>query len=490
MHNKIPNLVMMAEKVDRQLSATRNAVHPVRGGSKPQTVSDGWDAPGQTSVAGGAPSRWIALLGISASSRNQGVQALGLSLVSLCLRDSTTVGIRLLTGHSHPEVIRFRALGQDHLVPVVNYRLGLGSKLREHLIWIVMISWIYRLLPFRGLRKMISGTTPWVGAIEQADFAADIRGGDSFSDIYGMKRLVTGFLMAWTVLLVKGTIVQLPQTYGPFTSPIARWMARYLLRRSSVIVARDKKSMQVAQDLVGPSREVLLSPDVAFSLEASAPQTLVLDPPLSGVLPTGMIGVNVNGLMYHGGYTRDNMFGLKMDYPLFLRSLLLALLKEQTHEIWLIPHTYALEGNVESDPDASRHLRNSLPSYLRERVRIIAAEYDPNELKGVIGMCDFFIGSRMHSCIAALSQGIPCVGVAYSMKFKGVFETVEMEDWVVDARYLATNEAVQTMLRLYQSRESIREKLRQNAGHARQRLTEVFQEIMDRLGFNADGIAP
>ena len=47
--------------------------------------------------------------------------------------------------------------------------------------------------------------------------------------------------------------------------------------------------------------------------------------------------------------------------------------------------------------------------------------------KAVIGQCDFFIGSRMHACIAALSQGVPCVGVAYSMKFAGVFDTVGME---------------------------------------------------------------
>ena len=35
------------------------------------------------------------------------------------------------------------------------------------------------------------------------------------------------------------TSAQFPQTYGPFKSPVARWMARILLRRSFPIVARD-----------------------------------------------------------------------------------------------------------------------------------------------------------------------------------------------------------------------------------------------------------
>lgn len=427
--------------------------------------------------------RCIALLGIPVSSRNQGVQALGASLVNLCAGSSTGVGIRLLIGNSRTMVTSYRAGGRDFAVPVVNYRLSPRSAPRDHLAWIVLMSLVYSLLPLPLPRRIISRATPWIEALEHSDFAGDIRGGDSFSDIYGMKRFVTGFLVAWTVLLVKGSMVQFPQTYGPFKSPMARWMARYLLLHSSVIVARDKASQRAAQGLVGSSREVLLSPDVAFSLEVSRPEHLELDPPLSGPVPPGVVGINVNGLMYRGGYTRDNMFGLKMDYPDFLRSLLIALLNEQPQDIWLVPHTYAIAGHVESDPEASHQLRNSLPRELRERVRIIAAEYDQHEIKGVIGMCDFFIGSRMHSCIAALSQGIPCVGVAYSVKFKGVFESVGMESWVVDGRDVDDDEAVSRIIRLYRNREGIREPLLKGAAVARERLAGVFQEMMEKLGF-------
>ena len=187
--------------------------------------------------------------------------------------------------------------------------------------------------------------------------------------------------------------------------------------------------------------------------------------------------------MYHGGYTRQNMFGLKMDYPAFLRKLLLALLEEQGQDVWLVPHTYAPAGDVESDPAAASHLRNSMPTELQSRVRIVAAEYAPAEIKGVIGMCDFFVGSRMHACIAALSQAVPCVGVAYSMKFKGVFESVGMDPWVVDAREVHAEDAAQRVIQLYRIRETIREPLRQNAATARLRLAEVIHSIM-AMSFN------
>lgn len=420
----------------------------------------------------------IALLGIAVSSKNQGVQALGASLVNLCAGSADGVQVRLLAGHSEPTTACYRTAAGRIEVPVVNFRLSPRSSLRQHLAWIVLMSVIYRFLPIPGLRKRISRSTPWIEALESSDLAGDVRGGDSFSDIYGMQRFIIGFLAAWTVVLVKGTMVQFPQTYGPFRNPLARWMARFLLLRSSVVIARDKASRKVAQDLVGPGRSVLLSPDAAFSMEAKPLGEISVDPPTDEAPKGRVIGVNVNGLMYHGGYTRNNMFGLEMDYPVFLKSLLTALLEEQADEVWLVPHTYGAADDVESDPEACRKLRKSLPEAMQARVRIVVGEYDQHEVKGVIGTCDFFIGSRMHSCIAALSQGVPCVGVAYSMKFRGVFESVGMEDWVVDGREMNEEDAVRRVMELYRTRDGIRDDLKSNADAARNRLRQVFSEML------------
>src|SRR5690606_11977077 len=98
----------------------------------------------------------------------------------------------------------------------------------------------------------------------------------------------------------------------------------------------------------------------------------------------------------------------------------------------------------------------SLEPRLIPRVHILEGEYDQSELKHIIGNCNFFIGSRMHSCIAALSQGIPAVGVAYSRKFAGVFESVCMNDWVVDLRTITTEEAVARTIALLLTRGEAR----------------------------------
>lgn len=367
-------------------------------------------------------------------------------------------------------------------MPVVNARMSPRSRPREHIAWIVCMALLFRVIPVGLVRRAIARSVPWIGALAEASLVGDVRGGDSFSDIYGMRRFVYGFFMAATVLLVHGRLVQFPQTYGPYKSPLARWMARFLLWRSSAVIARDRESQRVAQELMGSDREVLLSPDVAFSLEVVRPVQIELMPPLDGPVPPGVIGLNVNGLMYGGGYAGKNMFGLKLDYADFLRELVAALLAGHPGELWIVPHTFAPDGDVESDPEASVKVRDALPDPLQDRVRIVSREYDAQELKGIIGQCDFFIGSRMHSCIAALSQGVPCVGVAYSMKFAGVFESVGMEEWVVDARELDEEAAVRRVVELYERRNQIRDELSKRAERARAQLTEVFRRIMTEHG--------
>jgi colanic acid/amylovoran biosynthesis protein len=191
-----------------------------------------------------------------------------------------------------------------------------------------------------------------------------------------------------------------------------------------------------------------------------------------------LIGLNVSGLVYHGGYTRDNMFQLKLDYVGFVRLLVEQLLGDPSNRLVLVPHTFAPPGRVESDPSACRALQQALPLAIRNRVHLLLAEYDQHRIKGVIGMCDFFIGSRMHACIAALSQGIPTVGVAYSRNFAGVFETVGAAECVIDGRTEDEQDALASVQRLFARRRADAPTLRSNVAAAQVQLLRTFAGIV------------
>jgi colanic acid/amylovoran biosynthesis protein len=95
---------------------------------------------------------------------------------------------------------------------------------------------------------------------------------------------------------------------------------------------------------------------------------------------------------FNGGYTRDNMFGLAMDYKAFVHQLAEEILVKTDAHLLLIPHTFAPAGHVESDNEASQHVLESLAPRFSGRAHLVSRKYDQSEIKSIIGMCDFFKG--------------------------------------------------------------------------------------------------
>ncbi len=434
--------------------------------------------------------RMIGLMGASLDLGNRGVGALAASLIKLLSGPGSGTAITFLLGRSHSRPFTLATSDMPRQLPVVNYRLTPRAPLNEQLWWILVLSAVYRMVPLSWVRSRILRSGPWFRTLSAADWVGDIRGGDSFSDIYGMKRFVSASLAVISVIWVKGSVVLFPQTYGPFQSSLARWLASYILNRSKLALARDHESLAAALELA-PRAAVKFCPDVAFMLDTRDPGEVPFQPPLpyslkvrqeTRPLPQGqkdvLIGLNISGLLLNGGYTRKNMFGLKMDYELFLVRLIQSLLASADNRIILVPHTFGPATSVESDPAACALIRDRLSSSQQERVHLLLGEYDQNQIKALIGQCDFFVGSRMHACIAALSQGIPTVGVAYSRKFRGVFDVICAGGWVVDGRDLDEEKALQATLQVFVQREELRVPLLERIRDVQSLLSSTFDDLL------------
>ena len=420
----------------------------------------------------------VGLMGASLHTPNRGVSALGAALATLIWQSRPDATISLLIGNRDAKPGEVSVKAGVRVVETVNYRLSPRAPFDQQLWWIVLMSGLYRMVPLAAPRRWITGSSTWIRSVAESDFIGDIRGGDSFSDIYGAKNFIAGCLPVLSVIWIQGGIHLLPQTYGPFRSRLAEWLARYILLRAQSIWCRDRMSLQEVSRLTGGRRQGRLCADVAFALEAIRPDSLVVDAPLSEQEGETLIGLNVSGLVYYGGYTRANMFDLTLDYRRFVKCLVEQLLVDKSNRILLVPHTFGADGRVESDPAACRELKQGLPPSLRDRVHLVTREYNQHEIKGVIGMCDFFIGSRMHACIAALSQGIPTVGVAYSRKFAGVFEMVGAADWVIDGGTQCVEEALNRVEELFSQRHARTPILRTKVAAAKKELSRTFERVL------------
>jgi hypothetical protein len=120
------------------------------------------------------------------------------------------------------------ATGETARVRVLNCRLSPRARLGEHLLWILLLAVFWRLCP--PLRRRLERRNLWIHALRQAGFVGEIHAGDSFSDIYGLRRFAVGLVPDAIAILLGKPPVFLPQTYGPFSSALARAGARAILR--------------------------------------------------------------------------------------------------------------------------------------------------------------------------------------------------------------------------------------------------------------------
>lgn len=170
------------------------------------------------------------------------------------------------------------------------------------------------------------------------------------------------------------------------------------------------------------------------------------------------MGLNVSGLLWNGGVERARSLGLRVDYRALVLRLIERLLEQDPAGLLLVPHVLATPGNEESDQHAAHEVRSELPERLRARVQVAAPPYSASEAKALIGSCSWFAGSRMHATIAGLSTGVPTVGLAYSYKFRGVFESAGVGEAALDLRALETEEAVDRTVALWSRRSELQRK--------------------------------
>lgn len=358
----------------------------------------------------------IGILGLEFGSGNKGCEALAFSFFSIL--DTLAAGKKAVFNvliFMECDVARILKIGKYQQLQINVCRLG----------------------GFGSVKKIKNR----LDRFSSCDIIFDFTAGDSFSDIYGMERFIRGTLTKQFVIWSKTRFVLGSQTYGPFSSRIAKNWAAHIIKKTDYVISRDALSTQYILDLTG--RKPIETADIAFIL------------PYETVSKTGKkikVGINASGLLWMGGYTGGNQFNLSVDYQEYCKSLISRLIEMKDYELFLIPHAgnQTKEGN-DNDVVACRELKR-----LFSKVNQVEMFGDPIEAKSFISGMDVFIGARMHAAVAALSSGVVTIPTAYSRKFNGVFQVLNYNH-VVDLKELTTKDAVEMTIRKIQDFQTIKQ---------------------------------
>ena len=258
------------------------------------------------------------------------------------------------------------------------------------------------------LRRLLSRRDELVDWVRTFDLVIDTRAGDSFADIYGLRRLTVMTVMDEIVHRAGVPLVFGPQTIGPFATRRGRLIARRSLRRADVVMARDAISAQQSA-AVGRPVDVLTT-DVVFAI----PQVVSEK--------TRDVIVNPSGLLW-----TDNQHVDASRY----RAVLVDLCRElqaQGRRVHLLSHV--LDSPLrDNDVPVARELADRLDGEVE-----VLVPSDLSDARRVLASGAVVVGSRMHACLNALSVGVPAIPLSYSRKFEPLLRhlgwngTVELKD--------------------------------------------------------------
>jgi polysaccharide pyruvyl transferase WcaK-like protein len=421
----------------------------------------------------------IGVLGAAFDTANMGVGALAAGTVSCILHVYPEAEVFFLNYEKFNTVYSINVAGHQVAIPLVNMRFSWRFWLRNNIAFLLLLTVLMKLLPFPALRRRWIAGNDCLRHLDESDFVVAISGGDSFSDIYGLERLLYVSLPQILALWSGKRLILLPQTLGPFKRGFAQAIAKYIMRRAELVYSRDHAGVRLAIQTLGSNAsaaKVRFCYDVGFALDPAPPQRmdvvgLDLPPRTASIL----VGLNLSGLLFMGGYTRRNMFGLKVEYTKMVYDLINFLIEQKETVVLLVPHVFGQHN--ESDTTVCAGLYEALKQKYPGRIGCVRGSYNQSEIKYVIGTCDFFIGSRMHACIAAASQNVPVVPMAYSDKFVGVMQTIGIEANVVDLRKMNEEEIFNVIDQALEHRAQIRHQLAQTIPQVKESLLRLFEEI-------------
>jgi polysaccharide pyruvyl transferase WcaK-like protein len=127
--------------------------------------------------------------------------------------------------------------------------------------------------------------------------------------------------------------------------------------------------------------------------------------------------------------------------------------------VWLIAHAYRAGDSLSNnDAPVCKEIHASLSDWARERVRLVAGDYTPGEMKTIIGETDAFLACRFHAMVGALSMGVPVAVVGWSHKYREVQAQFGL-DYCLDHRTATVESVCHVFQEVILQRESIERRI-------------------------------
>lgn len=230
-------------------------------------------------------------------------------------------------------------------------------------------------------------------------------------------------------------------SYGPAISAYARGSARFAARHLfDCMVAREEKSLQVMREL-GVGEHVLLAPDTANLMPYTREEHFAR--------PT--VGISTSHQIVRQWRNAE-------DYVQCAAKLCLHIRQTYGADVLLIPNECEPESPY-SDVDVSEDILELLREMGGDAKVLDVRNMNSTQIKNQIAACEVLVASRYHSCVAALSSGVPLMVIGWHYKYEELLRWYGQYPWLLSETNCDSDKLIAMFDRLWAMREERREEI-------------------------------
>ncbi|MFX0140033.1 MAG: polysaccharide pyruvyl transferase family protein [Candidatus Hodarchaeota archaeon] len=280
-------------------------------------------------------------------------------------------------------------------------------------------------------------------------------GGGFLHDSAGYTFLIHLYSIFLALLLNKPTVLY-AQSIGPFKNKLYKWITKSILNKVSLITVREKISYKYLLEMGINKPRIILTADSAFvinSISENKAKQLLLE---EGIIlnDSPLIGVTVR----HWVFPRSKNIDRKhIEFVRKMTEIINYLIERKSATIIFLPQAIN-PYDIKSD-DRNVAIQIFHRTKYKRNVNVLEKDFSPEELKGISGLMDIFIGTRMHSNIFAASMGTPVIAIEYLPKTRGIMSMLGLDEYVQDITDIDIDSIILNIEKAFKNKEVIREKL-------------------------------
>lgn len=298
--------------------------------------------------------------------------------------------------------------------------------------------------------------------------------GGGFIHSYGE---ITSTYLMWYFLFylrlalkLKKKVVFLPNSFGPFKGFLVKYQIKKVLKKVDLIYAREGISAKSLSELL--EKEIKIQNDLGFYLKNEENKTCEEILKKYNLLNQKIIGLTVRPWRFPG---QENANHLYRNYLQSIRDLVSHALMNEDYKIVLCNQSLGPNAH-EDDRNAIREVMTFFKN--NKRVIWIDENLPCDTLKALYSHFYFFIGTRFHSVIFALTSAVPSIAIGYGgNKAQGIMGDFDLNEYVVQIEKINSEKLIEMFDHAIENYDAIKDSLTNPMNLLQERRNRMIAEI-------------